>query len=205
MPIINTFATTFIKMTYKSGLMNVHLIQCYPPMIVKGFTTVSLLTYANLEHSADSFFSGMEPQVNHSYKINSKVVTASVSNRNTSHLKEPVTLTFHHLKVAYIFRKEYKSISAGKHHTCNGNYLYFVSQPNESHHTCVFWDSSLDGGSWSTRGCKMVESNSEYTVCSCNHLSSFAVLMALYDVEVKTLTYMMIYGKLWCFYCIVET
>lgn len=82
--------------------MNVRLTQCYPAMIVKGFTTVSLLSYENLEDSADGFFSGMKPQANQSFKINSKVVTATVSNRNTSYLKEPIKLTFHHLnQVAY--------------------------------------------------------------------------------------------------------
>ncbi|XP_042371201.1 adhesion G protein-coupled receptor E5-like [Plectropomus leopardus] len=125
------------------------------PLHYPGFTTVSLLSYANLKESADGFFSGMEPQVNHSYEIDSKVMTATVSNRNTKHLEKPVKLTFHHLK------------------------------PNEYNHTCVFWDSSVDGGSWSARGCYVMESNSEYTVCSCNHLSSFAVLMALYDIENK--------------------
>ncbi|XP_042370829.1 adhesion G protein-coupled receptor E4-like, partial [Plectropomus leopardus] len=94
----------------------------------------------------------MEPRENLSYEINSKVVTATVSNRNTTHLKEPVTLTLRHLK------------------------------PNESS-ACVFWDSSVDGGSWSARSCKVLESNSEYTVCSCSRLGSFAVLTTLYDVE----------------------
>ncbi|XP_034395468.1 adhesion G protein-coupled receptor E1 [Cyclopterus lumpus] len=119
-----------------------------------GFTTVSLLSYANLEDSTNGFFGGMKPQVNQSFELNSKVVTVSVSNRNTSHLQEPVTLTFYHLK-----------------------------QTNESDPTCVFWDASEEGGSWSPRGCKVVETQPEYTVCSCNHLSSFAVLMALYDIE----------------------
>lgn len=59
-------------------------------------------------------------------------------------------------------------------------------QSNESNHICVFWDSSEDGGSWSPHGCSVLESNPEFTVCSCNHLSSFAVLMALYEMEVKT-------------------
>lgn len=71
-------------------------------MIVKGFTAVSLLSYANLEDSAEGFFSGMKPQVGQSFKINSKVTTVTVSNTNTSHLIEPVKLTFYHLKqVAY--------------------------------------------------------------------------------------------------------
>lgn len=63
---------------------------------------------------------------------------------------------------------------------------FFVSQTNENNHTCVFWNSSEGGGTWSDSGCSVLESNSEYTVCSCNHLSSFAVLMALYEMEVKT-------------------
>lgn len=64
--------------------------------------------------------------------------------------------------------------------------IIILFQSTESNHSCVFWDSSEDGGSWSPHGCSVVESNSEYTVCSCNHLSSFAVLMALYEMEVKT-------------------
>ncbi|KAK5884859.1 hypothetical protein CesoFtcFv8_018636 [Champsocephalus esox] len=124
------------------------------PSYYPGFTTVSHLSYANLEDSADGFFSGMKRQEEQSYKINSKVVTVTVSNRNTSHLKEPVILTFDHLK-----------------------------QSNELSHTCVFWDSSKEGGSWSARGCSVLTSNPNYTVCSCNHLSSFAVLMALHEIE----------------------
>lgn len=81
--------------------MNVHLIQCCSTMIVKGFTTVSLLSYANLEDYADGFFHGMK-QLDQSFKINSKVVTVTVSNSNTSHLEQPVRLTLQHLKqVAY--------------------------------------------------------------------------------------------------------
>ncbi|KAF3700060.1 Adhesion G protein-coupled receptor L1 [Channa argus] len=121
-----------------------------------GFTTVSLLSYKNLEGIADGFYSGMKPEKNQSFKINSKVVTVTVSNGNTSFLKEPVNLTFYHL-----------------------------TQSVESSHTCAFWDSSEEGGSWSARGCSVVESNREYTVCSCTHLSSFAVLMALYEMENK--------------------
>lgn len=60
-----------------------------------------MLTFSNLEKSADGYFSGME---GHAFKINSKVVTVSVSNRNTSHLDQPVKLTFDHLlQVTNIF------------------------------------------------------------------------------------------------------
>ncbi|XP_041861227.1 adhesion G protein-coupled receptor E1-like isoform X2 [Melanotaenia boesemani] len=126
------------------------------PSHYPGFTTVSLLSYSNLEEYADGFFSAMKPDEKQSYKINSKVVTVTVSNRNTRHLKEPIILTLHHLE-----------------------------QLNETSHTCVFWDSSENEGTWSSHGCSVVESNLKHTVCSCNYLSSFAVLMALYEVENK--------------------
>ncbi|XP_037544986.1 adhesion G protein-coupled receptor E1 [Nematolebias whitei] len=119
-----------------------------------GFTVASLISYSNLEESADGFFGGMKKEENQIFKINSKVVTVTVSNTDTNHLKEPVKIT-----------------------------LYHLNQSNETSHTCVFWDSSEDGGAWSPRGCSVAESNPKFTVCSCNHLSSFAVLMALYEIE----------------------
>ncbi|XP_056144402.1 adhesion G protein-coupled receptor E2 [Lampris incognitus] len=122
-----------------------------------GFATISLLTWKNLENYTDGFFSGMKDEGVKSYRINSKVLTASISNRDRDFLKEPVTLTFHHLTES-------------------------VLQLNHSNHTCVYWDSA-ESGTWSAHGCSVVESNSSHTVCSCTHLSSFAVLMALYDFE----------------------
>uniref|UniRef100_H3DMH1 Si:ch211-241f5.3 n=1 Tax=Tetraodon nigroviridis TaxID=99883 RepID=H3DMH1_TETNG len=128
---------------------------CHASLPLKGFTTLALLSYSNLEKSADGFFSGMKPKPDQDFGINSKITTIIVSNNDTRQLSEPVTLTIHHLK---------------------------PRQTNRSH-TCVFWDSSEDGGTWSPRGCSTVDSNSEYTVCSCSHLSSFAVLMSLYEME----------------------
>ncbi|XP_041421022.1 adhesion G-protein coupled receptor F3 [Xenopus laevis] len=45
---------------------------------------------------------------------------------------------------------------------------------------CAFWDFSQpgDGGGWSDQGCKS-NVNENLTICSCNHLTSFAVLMSI--------------------------
>ncbi|XP_017280835.2 adhesion G protein-coupled receptor E1-like [Kryptolebias marmoratus] len=144
-----------------------------------GFTVVSLLSYSNLEESAGGFFSGMKQEENQIFGINSKVVTVTVSNTDTNHLKETVNIT-----------------------------LYHLDQSNETSHTCVFWDSSTDGGTWSPRGCSVVESNPKYTVCSCNHLRSFAVLMALYEIEdhfeLQLITWVGLSLSLIClFFCIL--
>uniref|UniRef100_A0A672ZNF2 Adhesion G protein-coupled receptor E1-like n=1 Tax=Sphaeramia orbicularis TaxID=375764 RepID=A0A672ZNF2_9TELE len=63
--------------------------------------------------------------------------------------------------------------------------IYFLQ--STENRTCVFWNSSEAGGTWSANGCDVVleESNHTHTVCSCHHLSSFAVLMALYEIEDK--------------------
>ncbi|XP_055398688.1 adhesion G protein-coupled receptor E4-like [Bubalus kerabau] len=44
---------------------------------------------------------------------------------------------------------------------------------------CVYWDELV----WSNEGCHVIFSNGTRTVCSCSHLSTFAVLMA--SVELK--------------------
>ncbi|XP_014106864.1 PREDICTED: adhesion G-protein coupled receptor G2 isoform X2 [Pseudopodoces humilis] len=57
-------------------------------------------------------------------------------------------------------------------------------RPNQDNSTvrCVFWDFNKNGGhgGWSYEGCIVKESRVNETVCSCNHLTSFAVLMDLY-------------------------
>ncbi|XP_032359305.1 uncharacterized threonine-rich GPI-anchored glycoprotein PJ4664.02 isoform X2 [Etheostoma spectabile] len=47
--------------------------------------------------------------------------------------------------------------------------------------SCVFWDFSRNGGGggWSSAGCFVVNSTQEDTTCSCNHLTSFAILLDL--------------------------
>ncbi|XP_030592528.1 adhesion G protein-coupled receptor E1-like [Archocentrus centrarchus] len=120
-----------------------------------GFSAVSLMSYSNLGNSTGDFSDGTKLQKNQSFKINSKVVTVTVSNRNTSHLTKPVKLTLRHLQ-----------------------------QANHTSHVCVFWDSE-EGGSWSDRGCSVMESNLEYTLCSCNHLGTFAIFTAFYEIEDK--------------------
>ena len=48
---------------------------------------------------------------------------------------------------------------------------------------CIFWECGQNvSGHQTTRGCKMVG-----TTCQCTQLSSFAVLMAHYDVQRRTL------------------
>ncbi|NXO49849.1 AGRG2 protein, partial [Aramus guarauna] len=84
----------------------------------------------------------------------SNVISSSVANLTVSNLKANVTVTLQNIK------------------------------PNQDNSTvrCVFWDFNKNGGhgGWSYEGCIVKESRVNETVCSCNHLTSFAVLMNLY-------------------------
>uniref|UniRef100_A0A8C1S806 Si:ch211-241f5.3 n=1 Tax=Cyprinus carpio TaxID=7962 RepID=A0A8C1S806_CYPCA len=145
-----------------------------------GFTTAALLSYKGLEESLNCSFDHLKTQQKQTFKINSKVVTATVSNKETTNLTKPINLTFYHLE-----------------------------KKNEKQRPmCVFWDPELDGGAWSTRGCTTVISSADQTDCSCSHLSSFAVLMALYDIgdvyELRVVTLVGLSLSLICFFiCIV--
>ncbi|XP_058864016.1 adhesion G protein-coupled receptor E3-like [Acipenser ruthenus] len=91
-----------------------------------------------------------------SIQLNSQVVTATIG-RNHHKLSEPVHLTFHHNEL----------------------------RKTKEETICVYWKYKGKESSWSTEGCTKLHSNQTHTVCSCDHLSSFAVLMALDESQMQ--------------------
>lgn len=87
-------------------------------------------------------------------QLNSYIVSCSIGNISIYNLTEPVRITV-------------------KHRTPQEN----------GNATCVFWDTTLNAGQggWSQTGCKVLinESNANETVCLCNHLTNFGILMDL--------------------------
>ena len=49
----------------------------------------------------------------------------------------------------------------------------------------MYWDTATL--TWSSEGCRLVESETDVTLCECNHLTAFAVLMDLHDYVGKSL------------------
>ncbi|OCT90352.1 hypothetical protein XELAEV_18018964mg [Xenopus laevis] len=85
--------------------------------------------------------------------VNSQVVTGSITSRKKEKLNPPVTF-----------------------------YLNNLQAPDSSKtFLCVYWDLDLIG--WSQRGCNITFSNVSHTLCSCDHLSSFAVIIAPCDIK----------------------
>ncbi|XDV41490.1 hypothetical protein PO909_010359 [Leuciscus waleckii] len=94
-----------------------------------------------------------QDQQSNGKSLNSYVVASSVGNFTIKNLQDPVKIEIAHMK----YQKEPKPL-------------------------CVFWDFSLQSedhtGGWNSEGCEVSpESNSNRTVCLCNHLTHFGILM----------------------------
>ncbi|XP_030595316.1 adhesion G protein-coupled receptor E1 [Archocentrus centrarchus] len=123
-----------------------------------GFALAALLSYKNLESSLNTSFEKVKEceknGADSSCQVVSKVVSVVVSNPSTQKLSRSVNIIFRRLEDMEEF-------------------------PNMSY-ICAYWNEK---GAWSTDGCSKQQSNATHTVCACDHLSSFAVLMALHPIE----------------------
>ncbi|XP_073478596.1 adhesion G protein-coupled receptor E3-like isoform X2 [Aquarana catesbeiana] len=89
-------------------------------------------------------------------EINSPIISGAITSPNIAYLEPPVVFYLKQLKVVP---------------------PSFILQ-------CVFLDTELK--TWSSRGCKTRKSDRvNSTLCACNHLSTFAVLMAPGDIQVN--------------------
>ncbi|XP_025718875.1 adhesion G protein-coupled receptor E5 isoform X3 [Callorhinus ursinus] len=94
-------------------------------------------------------------------RLLSAVNLVFLSNTNTEKLDSPVTFAFSHRPETPGPRQEL---------------------------ICAFWKSDGNSsGHWAMTGCQTLGTGNGSTTCRCNHLSSFAILMAHYDIEDRKL------------------
>ena len=82
------------------------------------------------------------------WRLNSRIISASLGRGRHIELQSPVTITLRHLETD----------------------PRILRDP-----TCVFWDYEVHG--WSDAGCKLIATNQSFSVCQCDHLTNFALLM----------------------------
>ena len=53
------------------------------------------------------------------------------------------------------------------------------ARENSSNSSCVYWERNIDSGygGWSERGCRVAMVDEQTVVCTCNHMSSFALVV----------------------------
>uniref|UniRef100_A0A8C3FLU9 Uncharacterized protein n=1 Tax=Chrysemys picta bellii TaxID=8478 RepID=A0A8C3FLU9_CHRPI len=92
------------------------------------------------------------------FHLNSRVVSGAVGDGRFMNLPIPVNFTLRHRQV------------------------------KEEETRCVHWKLIAGKGIWAEDGCTVRHTNSTHTICSCDHLSSFALLMGHTRVESYPLT-----------------
>uniref|UniRef100_G3U9Q7 Adhesion G protein-coupled receptor G4 n=1 Tax=Loxodonta africana TaxID=9785 RepID=G3U9Q7_LOXAF len=110
--------------------------------------------FEGMVFSIRSFEEGIDPEIkNFTKALTTYVVSASISDMSIQNLADPVVITLHHIE---------GSSSYGQVH-------------------CAFWDFGKNGGlgGWNSSGCTVNETNVNYTICQCDHLTHFGVLMDL--------------------------
>ncbi|XP_047199826.1 adhesion G protein-coupled receptor E1 [Hippoglossus stenolepis] len=104
---------------------------------------------------------GMESLLSHQYfktenrtEMYSDVITAILPLMNNTNLTEPVNFTIFHKKRVH----------------------------ESGLVTCVYWEDKTQerrSVQWSVEGCSVAYTNENYTVCSCSHLSTFALILQI--------------------------
>ncbi|CAJ1076753.1 adhesion G protein-coupled receptor E1-like [Xyrichtys novacula] len=115
--------------------------------------------------------SGMESLLSHSYfqtenqtQMLSKVITAILPFTNNTNLTQPVNFTIYHEKVP-----ENGIV------TC----VYWEDRPEETGATRTGGEGQKRTMRWSVEGCWVAFTEHNKTVCSCSHLSTFALIMQI--------------------------
>ncbi|XP_054635927.1 putative adhesion G protein-coupled receptor E4P isoform X2 [Dunckerocampus dactyliophorus] len=120
-----------------------------------GFAMAALLSYKNLERSVNRSFDQLQGFEKDDVEPTFKIFSQVVS----VVVSNPST---HNLSHPVILT------------------LRHLQDKSEASFVCAYWN---DRGAWSADGCHQQHSNATHTVCQCEHLSSFAVLMALYPMD----------------------
>ncbi|XP_038066887.1 adhesion G protein-coupled receptor L1-like isoform X2 [Patiria miniata] len=122
-----------------------------------GQSKVVFLAYNNLGSLLESNSFGNESEKDN-YVVNSRIISASIGDpRISSNLAEPAVIVFEHNNVNF------------SSPMCS--FLKFKNSTDSNDNTV-----SLTGD-WSDTGCTMTGTNDTHTVCSCTHLTNFAILM----------------------------
>ncbi|XP_050781742.1 uncharacterized protein LOC127035653 isoform X1 [Gopherus flavomarginatus] len=146
---------------------------------------VTFISYSTLDSIINKRFRNEEDltadEKLRNFHLNSRVVSGAIGAGRHMNLSKPVNFTLRH-------RQEKKE----EEETC-----------------CVHWKFIAGKGTWVEDGCTILHTNSTHTICSCDHLSSFALLMGLTRVEesvpLTIITYVGLTLSLLCLFLAILT
>nr|XP_040016012.1 LOW QUALITY PROTEIN: adhesion G-protein coupled receptor G6 [Gasterosteus aculeatus aculeatus] len=146
--------STYPQIDFQSGRSNPLAQVSLPASLLSG-TSLTEEERSSLSRINFMFFSSTNlfQKEQDGRSLNSYVVASSVGNLSIRDLKDPVEIQIAHLS----------------------EHLQTHLNP-----VCMFWDFSMSGGAggWNADGCRTsTESSSNRTVCLCDHLTHFGILM----------------------------
>ncbi|XP_068779046.1 adhesion G protein-coupled receptor E3 isoform X1 [Struthio camelus] len=103
--------------------------------------------------------------------------------------------------------------TVGKHMSFSEAFSFTLQHKTEQREDeeayCVSWKLAGAHSHWSEEGCKRLEGSRFHTTCSCKHLSSFAILMAVGDVKesfaLRVVTYVGLSLSVLCLFLAILT
>ncbi|XP_059846871.1 adhesion G protein-coupled receptor E1-like [Hypanus sabinus] len=110
----------------------------------------------DLESLLNQEIKGGRPSQNN-VSLNSKVIAATISN---------------------------KAISSNRKEKFNLTLKLNQEKEDGEEPECVYWSNTKERSVWLSDGCERIHSNQTHVICQCNHLTSFAVLMAPVQTEI---------------------
>ncbi|XP_051510931.1 adhesion G-protein coupled receptor G6-like isoform X3 [Myxocyprinus asiaticus] len=143
--------TTDPQIDFESEAQNALAVVTLPPTLLQNLSNAQMERAYRINFIFFSKTGLFQDQQSNGLFLNSYVVASSVGNFSIKNLQDPVKIEIAHLE----YQREPKPL-------------------------CVFWDFNLRTGTggWSSEGCEVSpESNSNRTVCLCNHLTHFGILM----------------------------
>ncbi|XP_076977028.1 adhesion G protein-coupled receptor E1 [Tamandua tetradactyla] len=126
-----------------------------------GTTGVALVSLVGMESILnESFF--QEPQAvmsnsKRKLKMNSRIVRGIMTGEKKDGYSDPVIYTLENIQPKQKFESP----------------------------ICVAWNTDVDGGSWTSSGCVILEASQTHTVCSCKQLVSLAIIMASTELTME--------------------
>ncbi|XP_053557837.1 adhesion G-protein coupled receptor D1 [Bombina bombina] len=142
----------------------------------KSRTTIVGLLYHTMHYRykqikpSDTRISGIDPNTDHMISATSHLISLKV---------EPPPVLCPNLSGSPLITIHLKHILTRR------LYTEAVNISNQVHLYCAFLDFSSGTGIWSSEGCARVEGNLNYSVCLCNHLTNFAILMQVVPVKLS--------------------
>lgn len=144
---------TYPQIDFESEAQNALAVVTLPPTLLHNLSNTQLERVSRINFMFFSKTGLFQARQSNGMSLNSYVVASSVGNFTIKNLQDPVKIEIAHLE----YQRNPKRL-------------------------CVFWDFTLqiEGhiGGWNSEGCEVSsESNSNRTVCLCNHLTHFGILM----------------------------